>query len=104
MARGRLRGQLLDSLLSRKTNVANERFARHLWNHRDHLLTFLTIPAVDATNWRAEQVWGGNRTLAGSQAQAVLASLLQTCRQQGGDVLDFLSQTLRRLPAPALAG
>jgi len=113
VARGRLRGQLLDSLLSRKTNVANERFARHLWNHRDHLLTFLTIPAVDATNWRAEQalrpavvnrkVWGGNRTLAGSQAQAVLASLLQTCRQQGGDVLDFLSQTLRRLPAPAMA-
>ena len=41
---------------------------------------------------------------SGSQAQAVLASLLQTCRQQGGDVLDFLSQTLRRLPAPALAG
>ncbi len=113
VARGRLRGQLLDSLLSRKTNVANERFARHLWNHRDHLLTFLTIPAVDATNWRAEQalrpavvnrkVWGGNRTLAGSQAQAVLASVLQTCRQQGGDVLDFLSQTLRRLPAPAMA-
>ena len=114
VARGRLRGQLLDSLLSRKTNVANERFARHLWNHRDHLLTFLTIPAVDATNWRAEQalrpavvnrkVWGGNRTLAGSRAQAILASVLQTCRQQGRDVLDFLSQTLRHWPAPAMAG
>jgi transposase len=114
VARGRLHGQLLDALLSRKTHIANERFARHLWNHRDHLLTFLTIRGVDATNWRAEQalrpavvnrkVWGGNRTAAGSHAQAILASVLQTCWQQGRDALDFLSQTLRRLsptPLPA---
>src|SRR5437879_1168101 len=47
---------------------------------------------------------GGRPPAAGSQAQAVLASLLPTGRQQGGDLLDFLSQTLRRLPAPALAG
>ena len=114
VARGRLQGQLLDSLLSRKTDIANERFARHLWNHRDHLLTFLTIPGVDATNWHAEQalrpgvvnrkVWGGNRTLVGSHVQAVLASVLQTCRQQGRNVLEFLNPILRRLPAPALAG
>jgi transposase len=114
VARGRLHGQLLDRIWPRKTHVANERLARHLWNHRDHLLTFLTTPGVDATNWRAEQalrpavvnrkVWGGNRTLAGSHAQAVLASVLQTCRQQGRDVLELLNQTLRHLPAPALAG
>lgn len=114
VARGRLQGQLLDALLSRKTDIANERFARHLWKHRDHLLTFLTIPGVDATNWRAEQalrpavvnrkVWGGNRTPAGSHAQAILTSILQTCRQQGRDVLEFLNHTLRRLPTPALAG
>jgi len=114
VARGRLHGQLLDSLLSRKTDVANERFARHLWNHRDHLLTFLATPGVDATNWRAEQalrpavvnrkVWGGNRTSVGSHAQAILASVLQTCRQQGRDALDVLSQTLRNLPAAAPAG
>jgi len=114
VARGRLHGQLLDALLSRKTDIANERFARHLWKYRDHLFTFLTIPGVDATNWRAEQalrpavvnrkVWGGNRTAAGAQAQAILASVLQTCRQQRRDALDFLSQTLRRLsPAPLAA-
>jgi transposase len=114
VARGRLQGQLLHALWSRKTNIANERFAQHLWNHRDHLLTFLTIRGVDATNWRAEQalrpavvnrkVWGGNRTPAGSHAQAILASVLQTCQLQGRDALDFLNQTLRRLPVPALAG
>jgi len=114
VARGRLHGQLLDALRSRKTDLANERFAQHLWKHRYHLLTFLTIPGVDATNWRAEQalrpavvnrkVWGGNRTPAGSRAQAILASVLQTCRQQHRDALDFLSQTLRRLsPAPLAA-
>jgi transposase len=114
VARGRLHGQLLDSLLSRKTDVANERFARHLWKYRDHLFTFLTIPGLDATNWRAEQalrpavvnrkVWGGNRTPAGSRAQAILASVLETCRQQGRDALDFLSHTLRNLPAAARVG
>jgi transposase len=100
--------------LSRKTDVANERFARHLWKYRDHLFTFLTIPGLDATNWRAEQalrpavvnrkVWGGNRTPAGSRAQAILASVLETCRQQGRDALDFLSHTLRNLPAAAQVG
>lgn len=114
VARGRLHGQLLDRIWPRKTHVANERLARHLWNHRDHLLTFLTTPGVDATNWRAEQalrpavvnrkVWGGNRTPAGSRAQDILASVLQTCRQQGRDALDFLNQTLRSLPAATLAG
>jgi transposase len=114
VAQGRLHGKLLDLIWLRKTHSANERFAQHLWNHRDHLLTFLTTPGVDATNWRAEQalrpavvnrkVWGGNRTVAGSQAQAILASVLQTCRQQRRDALEFLSQTLRRLSPAPLAG
>ena len=114
VARGRLQGQLLDLVWPRKTDAANERFAQHLWNHRHHLLTFLTIPGVDATNWRAEQalrpavvnrkVWGGNRTTNGSNAQAILTSVLQTCQQQGRDPLDFLSQTLRGLSPTPLAG
>ena len=87
---------------------ANERLAQHLWDHLDHLLTFLGEPGLDATNWRAEpairfgvilrKVWGGNRTRAGARAQAVLMSVWRTCWQQGRSALDFLSQLLRGGP------
>jgi transposase len=78
---------------------------------------FLTDPAVEATNWRTEQeirpvvvnrkVWGGNRPAAGAQAQGVLSSVLQTCKQQATAAVDFVSRTLRAfanrlLPTPVL--
>jgi transposase len=95
---------------SLKSNAANERLAQHLWNHRDQLLTFLRVPGVDATNWRAElairfgvilrKVWGGNRTWIGARAQSVLMSVWRTCWQQGRSALDFLSQLLRGVLVP----
>ena len=91
-----------------KRNAANERFAKHLWDNRTHLFTFLRHPDVDATNWRAEQairpavvnrkVWGGNRTEAGARAQSVLMSVLLTAKLRGVDSMRFLS---RLLCAPA---
>lgn len=91
-----------------KANRANETFARHLWENRRHLFTFLRDAGVDAANWRAEQairpavvnrkVWGGNRTWAGAEAQSVLTSILQTAKLLGRDAIDFLS---RLLCAPA---
>ena len=82
VARGRLENQLSDLVFPPKTNATNERLARRLWDHRDDLFTFLRQPGLDATNWRAElairfgvilrKVWGGNRTWAGAQAQALL--------------------------------
>ena len=91
-----------------KANRANETFARHLWENRRHLFTFLREAGVDATNWRAEQairpavvnrkVWGGNRTWAGAEAQSVLTSILRTAKLLGRDAIDFLS---RLLCAPA---
>ena len=108
VARGRLRGRMLDALLPLRTNAANERLAKHLWHHRQQLWTFLEEPAVDATNWRAEhamrfgvilrKVWGGSRTWAGARAQSVLMSVWRTCWQQGRSALDFLSQLLRGTP------
>ncbi len=105
VARGRLDNELADAIFPLKSNAANERLAQHLWNHRDQLLTFLHVPGLDATNWRAElairfgvflrKVWGGNRTWVGARAQAVLMSVWRTCWQQGRSALDFLSQFLR---------
>jgi transposase len=109
VARGRLANGLADAAFPPKTNPANERLAQHLWEHRDDLLTFLSEPGLDATNWRAElairfgvilrKVWGGNRTWVGARAQAVLMSVWRTCWQQGRSALDFLSQLLRGQPA-----
>jgi transposase len=44
------------------------------------------------------KVWGGSRTWAGAQAQAVLMSVWWTCWQQGRSALHFLSQRLRATP------
>ncbi len=108
VARGRLENVLADLVFPSKTNAANERFAQHLWNHRDDLFTFLRQPGLDATNWRAElairfgvilrKVWGGSRTWVGARAQSVLMSAWRTCWQQGRSALDFLSQLLRGTP------
>lgn len=108
VARGRLENELARIVFPAKTNEANERLAKHLWNHFEQLFTFLHLPGVDATNWRAEQamrfgvilrkVWGGNRTWVGARAQAVLMSVWRTCWQQGRSALDFLSGLLRRQP------
>lgn len=110
VCRGRLDGKLFEAVYPFKSNEANELLARHLWRHKDELLTFLKFPGLDATNWRAEQairfgvilrkVWGGNRTWIGARAQAVLMSLWRTYWQRGQNALDFLSQLLRRPPAP----
>ena len=109
VARGRLANALADAILPLKCNAANERLAQHLWNHREQLLTFLHVPDLDATNWRAElairfgvilrKVWGGSRTWTGARAQAVLMSVWRTCWQQGGSALDLLSLLLRGTPA-----
>lgn len=112
VARGHLLNRL-DELVARpRTNAANDRFAQHLWVHLEHLLSFLFVPGLDATNWRAEhairfgvvlrKVWGGNRTWIGAQAQGVLMSVWRTCWQQGRRALDYLSGLLRGQAAPLL--
>lgn len=109
--RGRLTQQLRYWLAPEQDIPEHERFAAHLHRHLEHLFTFLAIPGLDATNWRAEQairpavvnrkVWGGNRTTAGAKAQAILTSILVTCQQQARSALDFLSEALTS-PSPLL--
>jgi transposase len=86
VAIGHLRGRLDRMLAWTKTHPDNERLAKHLNQHREHLSTFLSTPGLDATTSRAEQamragvvnrkVWGGNRTEAAAHAQAILMTLL----------------------------
>lgn len=91
-----------------KTHPANERFAAHLFRQQRHLFTYLRIPGIDATNYRAEQalktpivnrkVWGGNRTEDGAAAQGILASVLKTLALSGQQAVTWLSGLFR---APA---
>jgi transposase len=93
----------------RRTNEANERFAKHLHAHGGEWFVFLLDPSVPATNWMGEQairpavvnrkVWGGNRTNVGAEAQSITMSVLETCRRQTVDAMSFISQTLRGVAA-----
>ena len=110
VARGRIEAQMQRLLECHYRCPANERLAKHLDRNFDCLFTFLYYPGLEATNWRAEQalrpavvtrkVWGGNRNVAGAHTQEVLASVLQTCRQQQRSWLslavDMLCSPLRK--------
>lgn len=111
VAAGRLRERLRRLAAPVKAHAANERLAAHLQGYLDHWFTFLRVPGLDATNWRAEQairpavvnrkVWGGNRTLNGARTQSVLMSVLTTCYQQAHDAIAFLRNVLCS-PSPCL--
>jgi transposase len=101
-------GQLeaaLDRLLAQpEPDEDNARFVRTLVKQRARLLTFLYHEAVDPTNNAAEQelrpavvvrkTGGCNRTDAGAEAHAILASVLRTCLKQGFDPVEVLKHLL----------
>lgn len=105
IALGKLKKRLNKLLRFIRSDPDNERLAKHLSKHRNQLFTFLRIPGIDATNWRAEQamrlvavnrkVWGGNRTAAGAKAQGVLMTVLRTARQQLRDTLTLMADILK---------
>ena len=111
-AAGRL-GAAVDKLLAGRTCYPpNRRLLAHLGRERDALFTFLVVPGVQATNWRAEQAirpavvcrkqWGGNATWDGAACWQVLASVLRTATQQQRDPVAILVGLLRA-PGPAVA-
>jgi transposase len=97
--------RLMDLTERPRCNEANARFAKHLNRHVGEWFVFLLDGTIPATNHRAEQalkipivnrkVWGGNRTEAGAEAQAVTCSVLETCRRRSGEVFTFLSDAFR---------
>jgi hypothetical protein len=86
------------------TDPECQRIASRLRKHLSELFTFVRCPGVEATNNRAERALrpavivrktgGCNRTECGAKTHAILASLLVTAKQQGGDPLEALSRVL----------
>jgi transposase len=93
--------RLFDLARGNYVNDENAKLAKHLERYGELWLSFLLEVHQPATNHRAEQalktpivnrkVWGGNRTEAGAQAQAVTSSVLQTCKNRALDVVQYLS-------------
>jgi transposase len=106
-------GAAVDRLLAGRTCYApNRKLLAHLGRERDALFTFLVIPEVQATNWRAEhairpavvsrKTWGGNATWKGATTWQVLASVPATAAQQQHDPVALLIGLLRK-PGPVVA-
>jgi transposase len=113
VARGHLLNQVLDALEDVGTIPEVQRFARHLLTELPALLSFLVDPALDATNWRAEQALrpaivtrkmcgGGNRSPQGADTQQVLVSILRTAQQRNLDV-DTVITTLLHARTPIVS-
>ena len=109
---GRL-GAAVDKLVAGQTSYPpNRKLLGHLGREREALFTFLAVPGVQATNWRAEQAirpavvcrkaWGGNASWAGAATWQVLASVLRTATQQQRDPVAILVGLLRA-PGPVVA-
>jgi len=93
----------LDALIDpqrRLTDPDNVRLAKRLRKQRPHVLRFLYVDGLDATNNLAERqlrpgvitrkTSGCNRTDSGAEAHSILGSILATCRQQAIPILDYL--------------
>jgi transposase len=102
-----------DELLRmRPTHEPNRRLLSHLRSEREHLFMFLTVPGVQATNWRAEQAlrpavvnrksWGGNRSWRGARTQQIAMSVIRTAGQQHQDPIELMVAAQRQA-APAVA-
>ena len=95
---------LLDLTERPRANEANRLLAQHLWDHGEQWFMFLIDPSLPATNYQAEQairpavvnrkVWGGNRTEPGAEAQKVILSVLETCKQQLLSGFQYVRDTL----------
>jgi transposase len=115
VARGRLEAAL-DRLLAEENADSSSppdpeiaKLIKLLTKQRPHLLTFLYVDEVDATNNISERrirpavivrkISAGNRSDRGADTHAILTSIIQTCRQQERDFLDVATELLRH-PQP----
>ena len=98
----------LDALIAPQRRLSdrdNARFAKRLRKHRPHLLRFLYVNELDATNNLAERMIrpavitrktnGCNRSKPGAATHAILSSVLVTCRQHSIPILDYLVELQR---------
>lgn len=97
--------KLAELLDPEQTDADNQRFRKHLRNHQDEILVFLSDPAVAPTNNLGEReirpavlmrkVSAGNRTSEGAHAHEILASLTRTGARGGVPFIRLLPELLK---------
>lgn len=106
----------VNALLLRGHGTAVDGMCRELSSHRDWLWTFLETEGVEPTNNAAERslrhavIWRklsfGTQSDSGSRFVETLLSVIETCRQQGRNVLSYVTDAVTahftRKPAPSL--
>ena len=83
---------------------------RELYNHKEHLWTFLNDPHVEPTNNQSERslrhgvIWRklsfGTQSERGNRFVETMRTVIETCRQQGRSVLGFVTAALRQTNTP----
>lgn len=104
----------MDRLLRRHYRYPdNRRLAGRMIKHRDHLFTFLYEDAVEPTNNAAERALrpaviarklsAGNRSPTGAETHSIPASLAQTARRNGRDLVRAARAILLRRDSTYIA-
>ncbi len=109
--------QRMEALLLRGYyNARTHSFCKELWEHREHLWTFIDREGVQPTNNAAEQalrhavIWRklsfGTQSPEGSRFVERMLTVIETCRRQGRNVFPWLVEAvqadLNRQPARSL--
>jgi len=101
--RGEIEALLLRGLFSGERRLVG--MCRELYDHRDWLWTFLDVEGVEPTNNASERalrhavIWRklsfGTQSATGSRFVETMLSVVETCRQQGRRVFDYLAQAIQ---------
>ena len=96
----------VEGLLLRGFGTAARGMCKELYNHKEHLWTFLADPEVEPTNNAGERslrhgvIWRklsfGTQSERGDRFVETLLTIIETCQKQGKSVLGFVTQALRQ--------
>jgi transposase len=98
--------QTVDALLLRGYfNGLTYSFCKELWEHRQHLWTFVDVEGIEPTNNAAEQalrhavIWRklsfGTQSASGSRFVERMLTVIETCRRQERNVFAWLVEAVR---------
>jgi transposase len=100
-----IRDEVEAHLLRGYLNARTHGFCRELWDHHEHLWTFVSVEGVEPTNNAAERalrhavIWRklsfGTQSAAGSRFVERLLTVVETCRRAGQNSFAWLTEAVR---------
>jgi transposase len=100
-----IRARVEDYLLRGYFDARVSGFCKELWEHREHLWTFVDREGVEPTNNGAEQalrhavIWRklsfGTQSASGSRFVESLLTVIESCRRQSRDVFQWLIEAVQ---------